>query len=110
MGFYLPDPYNQPEEFGLTPVASLEEDEPYQFDILQVWKHEDGTFYYASDSGCSCPSPFEDFTKLEHLEVLDSFLEFEADVRNDYIGRPYRGFNEQDVSIFLQNVKREVQQ
>lgn len=33
----------------------------YEFYELGVWKHKpDGELYWATDSGCSCPSPFED--------------------------------------------------
>lgn len=35
------------------------DDEPYQFKITGVWKESRGRYYAASDSGCSCPSPFE---------------------------------------------------
>lgn len=38
-------------------------DEPnmsYEFHCLGVWKHKpDGELYWAEDSGCSCPSPYE---------------------------------------------------
>lgn len=34
-----------------------------------VWKDEDGNYYMAGDSGCSCPTPFESVT-LEGLEKL----------------------------------------
>lgn len=65
------DVYYAPEKFGLTPVAEIELDnESYQFNIRMVWRHTDGTLYTARDSGCSCPSPFERYTKLEDLERL----------------------------------------
>lgn len=32
----------------------------YEYDEFRVVKsHETGAFYYATDSGCSCPLPFE---------------------------------------------------
>ena len=37
------------------------EDEPYQFSIVGVWERPDG-YYLSTDSGCSCPSPWESHT------------------------------------------------
>lgn len=34
----------------------------YSFDLLGIWE-EDGGFFIATDSGCSCPSPWESHTK-----------------------------------------------
>ena len=52
--------YYNPEEHGLTPVGEISwTDEPYQFDLTVVWKDGQGLYYWASDSGCSCPEPFE---------------------------------------------------
>lgn len=60
--------YYNPERLGLEPVGEVDfSDGCYQFDLLAVWKHTDGKLYYAEDQGCSCPSPFEDFTSLDAL-------------------------------------------
>lgn len=73
MAWDTPDLYHQPEKFGLEPFCSL--DEPgmsYSFNMFQVWRHtETNELYWAQDSGCSCPSPFQDFTSLEHATKLD---------------------------------------
>jgi len=56
-----------PEEFGLVSVCQVELQEPnYSFDILEVLKGELG-YYMATDSGCSCPSPFESYGGMEDL-------------------------------------------
>lgn len=68
MGWYNPDLYNQPEKFGIKTIGEVEwDDESYSFNITAVWQSEEDPklFYWASDSGCSCPSPFEGFTSLE---------------------------------------------
>lgn len=40
----------------------------YQFDLTAVWYSIDmGQLYYADDSGCSCPSPFENISTVEQL-------------------------------------------
>ena len=53
--------YYSPETYGLETVAELDLSEPnYSFDLLVVWKRlSDGQLLYGTDSGCSCPSPFE---------------------------------------------------
>lgn len=58
--------YGYGEFEGLTFVDSLDlEDEPYQFYIVGVWKDESGQYYLATDSGCSCPTPWEYTTRDE---------------------------------------------
>lgn len=71
MGYYDDDLYYNPEKFGLRTVGDVEwRNESYEFDMTVVWYHEENQrFYWASDSGCSCPSPFEAFTSLEDPDV-----------------------------------------
>ena len=57
-----------PEKFGLVQFAEFEySDGCYQFDTRVVWKDEQGQLWTARDSGCSCPTPFEDY----HLGNID---------------------------------------
>lgn len=72
MAWDEPDVYHQPEKFGLTVVAEVDAGASYEFDMTVVWKHEDGRLFWATDSGCSCPSPFEAYTSLDDLSVLDA--------------------------------------
>lgn len=69
MGLFTNDIYYNPKEFGIETVGELELREPdYTFDILLVQRDLlTGKFYVNFDSGCSCPSPFEDFTTKESL-------------------------------------------
>lgn len=61
--------YYEPQEAGLEIVADIDwYDEPYEFDMTVVWKDQNGNFYMADDSGCSCPSPFEDYTSVKDLD------------------------------------------
>lgn len=65
---YGSDPYSSPEKHGLTMIGDIEwDDESYQFDMTAVWRDAEGGLYWADDSGCSCPSPFEDFQSIEEL-------------------------------------------
>jgi hypothetical protein len=84
MGYRTPDVYHQPEHFGLTPIGSIDDpNASYSFDDLIVWQHTDGRIFWAQDAGCSCPSPFEDFTSLNQLNLVteDTWGDFEAAVR-----------------------------
>jgi hypothetical protein len=48
------------DKLGLIGVAEAELSEPdYSFDIVGVWKDANGGLYLSTDSGCSCPSPWE---------------------------------------------------
>jgi hypothetical protein len=61
---------------GLEPVAELDySDGCYQFDLRVVWKDAEGRLWTARDSGCSCPSPFEDTTELDRVFNLDDLDE-----------------------------------
>lgn len=71
--------YYGPEEFDLKTVGEISwDDEPYQFELTVVWKDNEGNLYWASDSGCSCPSPFEDFYSKDQLETgsLQDFVDY----------------------------------
>lgn len=69
MGYTTNDVYYQPETFGLQVVGEMEWSEPcYDFDMTVVWKDGDGVYYWASDAGCSCPSPFQNYTSISALE------------------------------------------
>lgn len=71
--------YYDPEKFGLKIFEHIEDDHAsYSFDDFVIWERlEDGKLFYGTDSGCSCPSPFEDqglsdltpVTTLEQLEI-----------------------------------------
>jgi hypothetical protein len=77
------NPHYNPENCGLELVADIELDnESYQFNLVVVWRDiKTGALYMGRDSGCSCPSPFEDVHGLEDLERLD-FTALETDVKS----------------------------
>lgn len=64
--------YSHPEKYALRTIGEVEwSDACYSFDLTVVWQDvNSGAFYYADDSGCSCPSPFED-TSREDLIPID---------------------------------------
>lgn len=73
----MTDIYSSPERFGLETFGEIQWGEPcYSFDLTVVWRRPaDGTFFYCEDSGCSCPSPFEDkgVADLIPIETLAGF-------------------------------------
>lgn len=107
MGYGSPDPYYNPEEFDLTPVAEIDySDGCYCFDLRVVWKHSSGAFYTMRDSGCSCPSPFEEYHSLEELDRLD-LAALEAEVKAES-GSRYANHSATVYSDFLREVREAV--
>lgn len=75
-------PFGNPDNRTLVQVAEWDfYDEPYEFDMIAVW-HEPATgqVWAAIDSGCSCPTPFEDhvfptdFTEVRSWEDVKAMV------------------------------------
>jgi hypothetical protein len=83
MSDYETNPYFCPQAHGLEILHSFDDPQAsYSFDMFVVWKHVDGRLFYATDSGCSCPSPFEGHAGPETLTQIasgDSFESFKRD-------------------------------
>lgn len=95
--------YYDPEKFGLKVIDVIELcDEPYEFDTLVVWEHlETGELYWMRDSGCSCPTPFEDYTSVESLNPFDIDI-----VRAEILGEMANGnVGANSVAQFLDNLQ-----
>ena len=61
--------HSSPGDYGLEVLGELDLGGGWDFDMWVVWWHEESkTAYWGHDSGCSCPSPFEGYYKLEDLE------------------------------------------
>jgi hypothetical protein len=77
--------YYDPEKHGLELIHTLDEDNlSYEFNTIAIFRAtETGKLYYAHSSGCSCPTPFEeyhyasaddnDLSEIRH-ENMDSFI------------------------------------
>jgi hypothetical protein len=64
--------YYHPEKSGLEFFEDFEDPEAsYSFDKFTIWERKtDGALFYGMDSGCSCPSPFENVNKIEDLTQI----------------------------------------
>jgi hypothetical protein len=96
------DVYYNPEQLELRSVAEINlSDGDYCFDLRAVWEHRaSGILYTARDSGCSCPSPFEDYHSLEQLDMLD-VEELVREIRAE--GRQHR--TAEECAAFLRTVR-----
>lgn len=71
MGFYY-----DPTIAGLEVIGEAAEEPDWDFDMFMVWRRvADGALLYATDSGCSCPSPFEN-TSVNDLIEIGTYDEF----------------------------------
>lgn len=83
--------YYDPEKFGLATVGEVEwSDGCYQFDLTVVWRDvATGALFFADDSGCSCPSPYQDTGRddlkpITRTQVLIDHLAARAKDREFY--------------------------
>ena len=79
------NPYYNPEKFGCEIVATVDVAGSYEFDMFVVVRTIEpiegirkGTYFWAADAGCSCPSPFHGAewhraTKAELIKAFDSW-------------------------------------
>lgn len=67
------NPMYNPSSCGLVLIDSLDHADSYEFNTDVIFKDiETGALYYAHDSGCSCPTPFEDVNSLSCMEIITS--------------------------------------
>jgi hypothetical protein len=95
------NPYYDPERCGLEILHSVDTGGSYEFDMFIVWKKlDDGTLWWDTDSGCSCPVPFEyDRNDLKQINE-GSFRSFLLELEGHY--RISRG----DIESIKRDVKR----
>ncbi len=105
------NPYYNPKAFGYKTVGEVNwDDEPYQFDFTVVWAKESGELVWADDSGCSCPSPFEnhseaDYHKGTKLELLIHLTNrITVLLESSYVSSETKNYAAQQVSDLVEKV------
>jgi len=81
------NPYYSPEKCGLQIFEYIDTAGSYEFDIFCIWEKLDtGDLYYDSDSGCSCPSPFDNGDHGHDLKLItgDTYYNFKKELENHY--------------------------
>lgn len=66
----------------------------WSFDLLRIYRRKsDGVYLWATDSGCSCPSPFEDIPIKEFAEANSAAALLSAvdETLRTYGNSSYRG-------------------
>lgn len=92
------NPYYNPEKLELEILSFDEPEMSYEYNILCFWATKNGLIYSASDSGCSCPTPFEEYSgetqkdviqKLERIGSLEQSLSIFDSWNKDYDNCPH---------------------
>lgn len=98
----MPDVYCNPKKYGLTQIAQLDDTEAgYEFDMIVAWRHTDGSIYWQQDSGCSCPSPFENYHDLASLNrAAPDLRDLEEAVK------AHKTHSQEDADAFLSAVRK----
>ena len=79
------NPYYSPEKCGLEIIDELAKEQNYDFAMIIVWKDQlTGKLFWDSDSGDSCPTPFEEVRNLSDLTELneENFFNFKQACEN----------------------------
>lgn len=68
------NPHYDRDKLGWERIEIEYGEHSYEFDTLIFWKTKTSEIYMAHDSGCSCPTPFEEYegeTENEIKQKLD---------------------------------------
>ena len=97
------NPYYDNEKLDLKLITFDEPHMSYEYNTLCFWATKDGRVYTASDSGCSCPTPFEGYSgedidsvlqKLERIGSLEQALKSFDSWNIGYDNRPHVSISE----------------
>lgn len=79
------NPYYSPEKCGLEIFECIDTAGSYEFDMFVIWrKLDDNTLWWDTDSGCSCPSPFDNGDHGHDLKPIteDTLYNFNEALKN----------------------------
>lgn len=76
--------YYEPSKSNLEIFEFIDTGESYEFNMFVIFKEMTyQTLHYAMDSGCSCPTPFEDIHEIMDI-TKDTLYNFERALENHY--------------------------
>ncbi len=90
--------YYSPEKSGLSIFDSIDTAGSYEFDTFLILQDADGKLFWTTDSGCSCPTPFEHVSEIDEI-TLDNFESFDTALKN------HSGIEDQDYLRISKSVK-----
>jgi hypothetical protein len=91
--------YYNPAAYNLTLIGTVNLSEPdYSFDMLAVWKGDDG-YYLGTDSGCSCPTPFESYNGAEDLTGPLTSEQTKEEAESNW-----RGYDPESFRAFMEEI------
>jgi hypothetical protein len=96
------NPYYSPELCGLKILHSIDTADSYEFNLFVVWlKLDDNTIYWDTDSGCSCPSPFDSSDHGHDLKEINdnTYHNFQAELKSHY------GISQQEILKIENSIK-----
>ena len=65
------NPYFSPEKCGLEIFEDIDTAGSYEYDMFVVWKKiDDNTLWWDTESGCSCPIPFDNSDNGHDLKPI----------------------------------------
>ncbi|MFM2393156.1 MAG: hypothetical protein RLZZ546_1138 [Bacteroidota bacterium] len=95
------NPYYSPEKCGLQILDSINTAGSYEYDMFVVWvKLDDNSIWWATDSGCSCPVPFEVGRHDLHEITEETYYNFDLALKN------HKNLKPQDYFMILNAVRR----
>lgn len=76
------NPYYSPESCELEIFFEIDIAGSYEFDKFVIWKDKNNELFWDTDSGCSCPSPFDPSEDRHDLKLIDynSFSAFKEEL------------------------------
>lgn len=99
---FIANPYYSPEKCDLEIFKSIDTGDSYEFDMLVIWrKLDDNTLWWDTDSGCSCPVPFDPDDDRHNLKQItsDTLFNFKQALTNHY------NITEKEVRSVMSSVK-----
>lgn len=96
------NPYYSPELCGLSIFDEINTADSYEYDMFVIWrKLDDNTLWWDSDSGCSCPTPFDNGDHGHELTQIteDTFYNFDLALKN------HSDIKTEDYNEMIRNVK-----